>query len=50
MKFMEREAIFPEDLYDMYFIFFEIFHHSQALQKLFEFSYFTVMYTLIDLL
>ena len=43
MKFMEREAIFPEDFYNMYFICFKILHHAQALQQLFEVSYFTVM-------
>ena len=48
LKFMEREAIYPEDFYNMYFICFKTLHHSQALQQLFEFSYFTVMYTLID--
>ena len=43
MKFMEREAIVPEDFYNMYSICFKILHHSQALQQLFEVSYFTVM-------
>lgn len=43
MKFMEREAIFPEDFYNMHFICFKILHHAQALQQLFEVSYFTVM-------
>ena len=46
---MKREAIFPEHFYNMYFICFEILHHSQALQQLFEFSYFTVIYTFIAL-